>query len=285
MSDNVLIKGKSIEDKYDLYNNLSVRKDGSIDINVQDQTTELIDLYLTKLIDTITLTAQTSLDDRDITFDSNTLPVIGNIVCLKENTSFYQGFIVSVTDNGNNNYTVSLDSPLDYPFTINGGCSINEHNLATSDGTILQEVFSLSPSGLVSRNDSSLGQQWDIVRLMIYIADDSAMDDGLFGNQPALTRGLVIRKKDGEYKNLFNVKTNGEFAQRAYDLRYASQAKPPSGTLYTATTRRTFGGQEKNGVVIRLDSNNNDELQAICQDNLTGHSDIHIIAQGHVTNN
>ena len=212
---------------------------GAIDVNIQDQTTDLVDLYLTKEIDTITLTANTSIDDESITFNSTTTPVIGNVVCLKEGIAFYQGFILSVTDNGGGNYTVDLDNPLDFAFTTAGGCSINEHNLATADGSTTKQIFRLSPVGL------SEGTSWDIVRLMIYIAGGTEMDDGLFGSDAALTKGVGIRRKDVTHKNLFNIKTNGEMAQRAYDLRYSSQARPPSGTLYTATSRRTFGGQSK----------------------------------------
>ena len=51
------------------------------------------------------------------------------------------------------------------------------------------------------------------------------------------------------------------------------------------TSRRTFGGQNKNGIVIRLKGDDNDELQAIIQDDLTDLDHFHVIAQGHVTTN
>lgn len=247
----------------------------SVDVFIQDQTTELIDLYLSELIAEVNITQNTNLDQNWVLIESDTVPVVDNLVCFKEGQAFYQGFILGVTSLGGNDYNISLDTPLDYPYTTVGGCSIREHNLAV-DGSVNKRYFSVSPFGLDD------GVEWDVVRLMFYIADDSVMDDGLFGGGAALTNGLVVRKKDGIYKNLFNIKSNGEFAQRAYDLRYSEQAKPPSGTLYTAVTRRTFGGQNKNGIVIRLGADNNDELQAIIQDDLTGIEDIHVIVQGHV---
>jgi len=45
---------------------------------------------------------------------------------------------------------------------------------------------------------------------------------------------------------------------------------------------KKFGGQENDGVVIRLYAETDDELQVIIQDNLTSLTDMHAVAIGHV---
>lgn len=255
---------------------LPIESNGGVAVNIQDQTSPLIDLYLSQKIADINITVNTSLDDKTVSIESGVAPLVGNLVCFKEGTAFYQGFIISVVSLGGDDYNITLDSPLDYAYTTAGGCSIREHDLATADGSVNTQIFSLSPFNLDN------GTRWDIVRLMFYIESSSAMDDGLFGDQTALTNGLVIRRKNGFFQNLFNIKSNGEFAQRAYDRQYAQAAKPPSGTAYSLITRRTFGGQNKNGVVIRLNANDSDSLQALVQDDLTALDHVHIIAQGHL---
>lgn len=46
--------------------------------------------------------------------------------------------------------------------------------------------------------------------------------------------------------------------------------------------RRSFAGQDKNGVVIRLNGDQGDEFQVIVQDNLTGLTHFRTVVQGHV---
>jgi hypothetical protein len=65
-----------------------------------------------------------------------------------------------------------------------------------------------------------------------------------------------------------------------YDTAYAD--KRPSGS-FGFKFRRTFGGQGKNGVVIRLTAIHGDSLKLIIQDDLTGLDDFYIVAQGHRT--
>lgn len=252
--------------------NVRVESNGGLAVNIQDQTTEIIDVYLNQKIDDITLNVATALGDRTINISSNTLPVVGNYICLKDvdGQAFYQGEILAV--GGANPYVLTLDRPLDFTFSTSDGCSLNTVDM-NIDGSVTPQIFKISPGGLAS------SVRWDINRIIFRILDDLSMDDGKFGGIPKLTNGIVLRKVDGTWKNIFNVKSNGEFAERAYDTFYADRA--PAGQ-YGFRCRRTFNGQDKNGVTIRLQSDDSDELQIIIQDNLTGLSAFRCVVQGHV---
>ena len=240
------------------------------DVALQDQHTPLVDLYFHRHTgSSAVLTSPLAIDDYILNVESGHGFSAGEMVCIKEGIRFYQAIVLSVTAT-----TITLDTPLDYAYTVAATCTSSEHDLAAANG---------SPgSPLIYHLKPNIGAKWDIVRIMFYFESSAAQNDGLFGADPALTNGLVLRKRDGIYNNIFNVKTNGEFAQRAYDRTYI--AKPPAGVLGSMVVRRTFGGQSKNGVVIRLNGTNEDEFEAIVRDNLTGgnNTHIHIIAQGHI---
>jgi len=244
---------------------------GVVDVKIQDQTTEMIDLHLSKSVQSIDIVTNTSIDDRTITISSDAEPTNGNTLCLKEGVAFYQGEIISHVANGDN-WDITLDTPLDYAYTIAGGCSERSINLAV-DGSVTPQIFTLSPVGLRA------GTKWDITRILGSMLDGDSMDDAKFGGISALTNGVVFRKKDGTYKNIFNVKSNSDIAAHMYDITYADKAA--AGT-YGLRFRRSFGGQDKAGVVIRLETDNGDEFQAIIQDDLTGLTNFQLIAQGHI---
>ena len=109
------------------------------------------------------------------------------------------------------------------------------------------------------------------------------MDFTTFGSGPALTNGCVLRIKnpDGTFKNLFNFKSNSDFIEQGFDHAFLA---PKTGNTFTGfTSRVTWGGQSKHGVVIRLDGTLGEELQLIIQDDLiaSGNTRFHLTAQGH----
>lgn len=255
-------------------NTATVGSNSSLDVNISDQTSEIIDLHLTQLIQAVTIITNTAVDDTVITISSAAEPTDGNLICLKEGEAFYQGKILSHAANAAN-WDVTLDTPLDYAYTTVGGCSERNTNMNVN-GSVTPAVFTVSPSNLLA------GTRWDIVRMLISITDGTSMDDGKFGGITALTKGVVFRKADGLNKNIFNAKTNGELAAHMYDVTYISNAVGPSG-LYGLRGRRTFGGfGGGNGAVIRLSEATNDEFQCIIQDDLTGLSSFEVVIQGHV---
>lgn len=244
-----------------------------IEVKVQDQSTEIIDLHLSVLKNAITINVNTAIGQKIVNIKSiGYTPLVGDMACFKEGTAFYQGEITAVASLGSDNYNITLDSPLDYAYTTAGGCSLRNSNLNVN-GSVTPVIFSVSPKNLAA------GTKWDITRMLFQIVDDTIMDDAKFGGITALTNGIVVRKKDGTYKNIFNIKANSDFALHAFDIAYSDKA--PTGS-YGFRVRRSFNGFDKNGVVIRLSADTEDELQVIVQDDLTGLTKFEVVAQGHI---
>jgi len=243
-----------------------------LDVNVSDQTTEIVDLHLTEQIQVMTLVNNTVMDQTVIRVASASPPIAFNMVNLKEGTSFYQGEILVVASLGGGQYNLTLDTPLDFAYTTAALIDEVSDDL-TVNGSSTRIIFNISPAGLAP------GTRWDIIRMIFVITDNTAMDDEKFGGLAALSKGIVIRKTSGKNKNIFNAKTNSDFAVHTFDISYSDKA--PSG-FFGFRARRTFGGQDKNGVVIRLSADTNDELEVIIQDNLSGLTRFNVVAQGHV---
>lgn len=259
-----------------------LESNGAIPVNIQDQHTEIVDLKLSRVLDNITLLQNYSINDVIINISTTgIIPTIDMTLCLKEGSAFYQARPVLITPLGGNNYSLKMDTPLDFAFTISGGCALTSTNLAV-DGSVTPIIFRITPGGL---NEDI---EWDITRFILLWGGDGigaqndAPDDGDFGVTTALTNGIVIRVVDGITKNIFNAKTNGDFRVRTYDLTYQGITR---GGVYTVTTRRTFAGQDKNGVTIRLKANSKDEFQIIIQDDLTAMTGGQMVAQGHIVQN
>lgn len=244
-----------------------ISEGNALKISIQDQHTFIISAYLVFNITDTVLTLNTSIGDVIVNVGAEHGSVNGNILCMTEDVRHYQGMITSVSGD-----VLTLDTPLDYAFTTSASVHIGEHDLSVdgSDSTIIYNTY--PPAGI----------SWDITRIMVYIEDNVVMDSGKFGGIPALINGIVLRKKNGIYQNIYNLKTNGELSQRSYDVRYDDKA--PAG-VYALTSRTSFSGQDKHGVTIRLDGDDSDELQVLVQDDLSELSHLHIIAQGHVVQN
>lgn len=245
---------------------IPISQNGNIEIEVQDQYTDLIDYYLTRHLHNLTLSS-------DITFESYTIQVTdgssvanGTYIMIQENMRVFQAKILS----GGGTNTLTLDTPCDYPFTAAAASINNVTPELDVNASITPVEATLKPAAGVS---------WDITRIIISMVHLGPADDGMFGDLAALTKGVILRKSNGIHHTIFNAKTNGELRERMYDVTYSDKA--PAGQ-YGTSGRRTFGGQSRNGVTIRLDGDSGDELQILIQDDLTGLTTFRIIAQGHI---
>jgi len=242
-----------------------------MDVFVQDQWTRIVDLLLMAPLSEATLTADITLDDRTATFDSLVAPVAGDWLCLKQDNRATQSLILAVVDNLLDNYTVTVDSPIDYAYTAAGHetCGFGSTSLNVN-GSVTPVSFYISPP---------VDTMWDITRILLNMSDIASGDEATFGGQNALTNGIVLRVVHSEdTNNIFNSKTNGMFSLRNFDMVYTAADK---FGVYGFKTRRTFNGQDKNGVTARL-LGPDDKIEIIIQDDLTGLSEFKICAQGHV---
>lgn len=252
---------------------------GNVEVAIQDQFTDIVDLHLTLLIEVLTLIVNQAVNDSTIGVRTlGAIPDVGEFISLKEGTAFYQGEIITVTLISGNDYDLMMDSPLDFAFTTAAVCSLRDPDLSNAVGTPGSPIiYDVSPKNLVST------MRWDITRLLMSMVHTLAADDGKFGGIAALTNGILIRRKDSLFKNIFNAQTNGDMALHAFNVDYSDKA---GGGLFGTRVRRTFSGVEKAGVTIRLNNNADpniaDELQILVQDDLTALTKFEVVAQGHV---
>jgi len=246
---------------------------GAIPVNIQDQYSRMLDLPFINAnpANFTTLTADASEGDYIISVTQTTGMVEGSIVGLSHpDGQFYFGNITDI-----DGLDITLDTRLDSDFPsadsniFPGTTNMNVEG--TMANPIIFQVRGVGPGS---------GIEVDVTRVMGSMTDDSAMTDALFGSLTALTNGVVLRVTNGVMQNLWNVKTNGEFALLCFDAFYPN--KVPTG-VYAFRFRNTFAGPSKHGVTIRLAEG--DILEVLIQDDLTDLTDFHMMAQGHFVTN
>jgi hypothetical protein len=242
------------------------------DVNLQDQTTDPIIAEFNNVTNSTTLSSATSIGDRTITLTSTTGAADGKYIILfhpasERFTTFYQ--IGAAAGN-----VITLDSPMDFAYPAGTFVDIADTNMNV-DGSTTPVVFGLRGTG----TPPGVELTFDLTRIMIGCRTTTAVDLAKFGDLTRLTNGLVFRKRDGRYKNVFNVKSNGELATMAYDWDPQAATNPTQGQD-GFVSRLTFGSQGKIGVVIRLEIGEDAEI--IVQDDLTGLERFGVIGEGHI---
>ena len=168
---------------------------------------------------------------------------------------------------------LTLDKPLDNAYTA--GDIVDEIlvNMAVSGALTSPMKFIVKPLA---------GEEIDFTRILIEMTHGSAGDNGLFGDQTALTNGVVIRGYSGledKFRSLTVWKTNSDIAVDVYDITYSNRSG--GGGSYGTNSRGTF---QKTGAVVRLNGDNGDYMEILIQDDLTGLDSFRIKAQGAYTN-
>ncbi len=241
---------------------------GNVEVALQDQHTEMIVAPIHVLINSgLLLASPTVADDTTLTLTAGHGASAGNIICIKEATHFYVGGILDFAGGAN---VPTMDTPLDHAFTTAALACVGNPNLNVLGSLASPVIAHLSPPP---------GVQWDITRVHVRMVDNTIMDAGTFAGIAALTNGIVLRRTDGDSKNVGNAKSNGDLIGLASS--YAFDDKPPSG-LYGFTVNLVFSGQEHVGVTMRIDGATADELQLIIQDDLQGIAELRATAIGHV---
>jgi hypothetical protein len=248
-----------------------LESNGAMPVNIQDQTSDSYTLFLRQTYNTVTLASNTIIDSYTVTLVAGHNFVAGNTFLVKEGVNYFQAQCLSVATN-----VITLDCPLDFVFTTNAlaeRCNINMN----VDGSVTPQIFYSSPAGLTT------GFKIDVTKVHFHLQDNVKMDMSTFGGLPELTRGIVLRQKDGKYKNYMNVKKNGDFGHHCDDISLIAGATGKGEYDFTAIKR--FAGQANQGVTVRLSASSSDALQVIIQDNLTALTEFHCIAHGHVVTN
>lgn len=251
---------------------------GALPVNVQDQASPPVDLFFSQPIGAPTSLANAvAIDDYDIVVDDATDFSIGNYVGVFSGSSaegrFYFAEILNKVGT-----TLTMDTPLDFAYEA-GDRVISSTREMNVDGSSTPQVFSVT-NGSVSSVITV-----DITRIMFSMTLSTLGDDGKFGNISKLTKGVVFRRTNGDIRNVFNIKDNGELRALCFDVNYPVRS---GGTGdFGMGARYTFAGQDKHGVVLRLMPG--DSLDIIIQDNLvpvggtTGILRYRMVAPGHIT--
>ena len=255
---------------------ISDRGTTALGIFIQDQTTQSIDLPLTQDMPA----AATTLDGDTVRDLSRLVDVVdasgisaGNLIEIGDSETFIQVRVKAIVVN-----QLELFSPMNHVFASGLTVVVKTDDMKV-DGSVTPQIFALSPE---------LTQIGDIVRNILRMEGSETMDSGTFGPLPALENGCVLRIKqaNGDFRNLLNFKTNGNYLAHCFD----NQFLPNNGQgLRLFSARLTWGGQSKHGVVQRLDGSlgEGEELQIVIQDDLTGATFFRftIANQGHEVQN
>lgn len=241
------------------------------DVSIQDQHTPIIIAKFNQVTNSTTLTDTTAIDDTyiivtDTTGVSNSELII---VFSSETGRVYFGSIIS-----KNIDTVFLDTPLDSSFPIGSDVDFALTNMAV-DGSSIPQIFGLRGTS----EGEPIGEAFDITRIVFKCTTSSAVDLSKFANIDKLINGLLLRKRDGTYQNIFNVKDNGELAGIMFDFTVYAADNPAQG-IDGFVGRLTFAGQSKIGVTIRLQAG--EDLEFIISDALQAITLLEAVAEGHI---
>jgi len=247
-----------------------IRDNSSVDVNVQDLTTDWLSLYVGEVLGlTIDLIGA---DKEAMSFDVVTdgvVPAIGNFICMQEDRKVTQTEIIDVTPVSGDRYTIEINIPLDYSYTTLGACAILNVDF-NRDGSTTPIIHQVGPKP---------GTKWHIYRINIAMVLSTAGDDGKFGNISALTNGMYFRKEaNGDSKNYFIAKDNSDFRLEGYDIAYP--VRSGGGGDYGMASRIS---NIKSGVAINLDGDHTELFKIVNRDDLTGIAKFRIKIQGHVT--
>jgi len=243
----------------------SERGSEGVAVYVQDQTTEAVGRPFARVLGSFNIVSPTVVNSRSFTATPGHGIVVGEMLQFDNNVIYMEGLTLTVVGD-----VITMDTPFNHAYSSLDTFSRNSIDLRVN-GSVTPVVFSVAPLS---------GQTNDVTRVTLLIESAQAMDFTQFGSIDKLINGCVLRVKraEGEYKNLINFKTNGDFIEEATIPLF--QGKTGGGGFgFTATL--IFAGQQNRGVVIRLDGTLGEQLELIVQDDLSaGLTKFHMRAQG-----
>lgn len=242
----------------------------SLDTYTQDQSTPTIIAHFTNTVAQTTTASPTAINDTTIEVTSATGLIVGQHFTLFNPTEgrFYFSQILEIVST-----TITVDTPLDFAYPSGTFVDAGSDNLAVN-GASTTQIFGIRGSG----TPSGVDVEFDCTRILIQCKAPTAVDLSKFGDLDALTKGVVLRRRDGTYRNIFNVKDNGEIANVCFDFNTTAATNPQQGQD-GFTSRITFAGQNKMGVTLRIGAG--EDLEFLVQDDLSGLTTLHILAEGH----
>ena len=248
-----------------------VLEDGAVPTLEQDNTSPTMIVPLNQVGNTTTLSVTGAIDDRSVTVTSPTGFDAGDFVVIADaiGNRYYTGQQIGAAAGS----VISVHPPLDFAYPSGATVTAGIVNMAV-DGSSTPQIFSLRAS------DPGLPLIVDITRI-IFLGLSAAVNDlTTFGDDAALTYGILLRHVNGQTMNIFTAQTNGELASMMYDFDIYEAANPNQG-VDGFLGRLSFNGQDKMGVVIRVGPT--EDIELIIYDNLsTAFTFFTVIVEGHV---
>ena len=252
-----------------LYSNIPVERSDrggiGIPVYIQDQTTEVVGRHFVRELGSFNILAPTVVNSRSFTASPGHGIVVGEALEFDNNVIYMRAIALTVVGD-----VITMDTPFNHVYQV-ADTFFRASTSLRVNGSVTPVVFKVAPL---------TGQTIDITRISLIIESANAMDFTQFGSITKLTNGCVLRIKraDGEYKNLINFKSNGDFIEEAVDPVFQDK-KGGGGFGFTATL--IFAGQQNRGVVIRLDGTRGEQLELIVQDDISaGLTKFQMRAQG-----
>lgn len=245
---------------------------GNTEIVIQDQYTQLFDFFLALTPGVTTVATATTIESHTLIVADASSASVGDVVAVfrgtyGQTTQLYVGEILAIATN-----TLTVDSPINIEFQIGDTVLFRDTKIELANGSVTPAIYDLP---LVSPGTFSI----DVTRIIFVIISSTEPDDSKFGDQAALTNGLVLRHNSAEFgiRNIWNFKKNGDLAAFAYDVTYTDKA---GGGSFATRALLTLNAQQYHGVTIRM--NPGDKLELVVQDDLTALDEIRVVVQGHV---
>ena len=261
-----------------------VKSKNKVDVFIQDQTTPPVEHFMFEILNNVTIASNASLGDNQLTMESghgfiDPVPPAEDFIVIyyideSQPTAalkyrFFQSRVVNVTDDV---IDLGIHLPFDLDITkVDSAHRVNV-NMAVSGTFASPKKFHTTPVN---------GVEWDLTRVVPDMILSSLADDGLFGNITALINGMFFGFEGDNFTEYnVNVIDNGGFRSTAFDVLYTTRSGGQGS--FGMSVRKTFAGQDKYGVTIRLDGTTHDMFVAYIQDNLTGLARFRMKVMGHV---
>lgn len=252
---------------YDGYGNPIKSLDGAVNIHDADIHTRIVnDRFRQHTTPSTTLAVDAAAQATSITVTSAVGFAVGDFLHIQNGTiETTHPQITAIVG-----AVFTLDRPLDNPYSIGDTVQKTLQTMNVVGTLASPQSFKVQPYST---------DVWHLTRILIEMTHGTAGDNGLFGDLPALTNGVLLRRYDGTsglYNTFTNWKTNSDIVTDMYDVTYSSRSG--GGGSYGTNARGTFTNA---GAVVRLDAAAGDFLEILVQDNLSALASFRVKAQGH----
>jgi hypothetical protein len=251
---------------------------GLTDTSLQDSTEPSIIAKFNQVLNSTETVGSVAIGDYQVTLDDVTSVAVGSYLVFFNPTAnrFMTATVIGISGLP----TFDIDTPFDFAYPAGTFVDVARTNMNVN-GSATPVVFGLRGTGAPPGVELTA----HITRIIISCICTSGVDLSKFANFAKLLRGIVCRKRDGTYENIFNIKSNREMAGIMYDWTSYSASNPQQG-VDGFTARITFAGANKIGVVKELKIG--EDLEILIQDDLaTAQStetitELEMIAEGHI---